>query len=208
MPTRQNSSSGRPKSPRIQVVLPEELCARLALLAERETRTVSNMAKVLIQQGVERLEADLPPLAPGPAAVSPDSAAAAASASAATAATANPYAASSAVAGASFPSAPAEEAASAGPVAPGNPVNPASPANAASPASAVNPVNPLNPASPLGSAGVAEPAGVRSGALPPEAAASAERFRAELERHEARKPQRLRGLPRRVRLRPPGDSGL
>lgn len=54
--TRQTSSSGRPKSPRIQVVLPEELCQRLAALAEGESRTVSNMAKVLIQQGVERLE--------------------------------------------------------------------------------------------------------------------------------------------------------
>jgi hypothetical protein len=56
VPTRQTSSSGRPKSPRIQVVLPEELCARLATLAEMESRTVSNMARVLIQQGVERLE--------------------------------------------------------------------------------------------------------------------------------------------------------
>jgi hypothetical protein len=56
VPTRQTSSSGKPKSPRIQVVLPEELCARLAALAESESRTVSNMAKVLIQQGVERLE--------------------------------------------------------------------------------------------------------------------------------------------------------
>ncbi len=56
MATRQNSSSGRPKSPRIQVVLPEELCERLAALAEEESRTVSNMAKVLIQQGVEALE--------------------------------------------------------------------------------------------------------------------------------------------------------
>ncbi|MFM7268860.1 MAG: ribbon-helix-helix domain-containing protein [Cyanobium sp.] len=56
MPTRQTSSRGRPKSPRIQVVLPEDLCERLAYLAEDESRTVSNMAKVLIQQGVERLE--------------------------------------------------------------------------------------------------------------------------------------------------------
>jgi hypothetical protein len=56
VPTRQTSSSGRPKSPRIQVVLPEDLCARLAGLAETESRTVSNMAKVLIQQGIERLE--------------------------------------------------------------------------------------------------------------------------------------------------------
>ena len=56
MATRQTSSSGRPKSPRIQVVLPEDLCERLASLAEDESRTVSNMAKVLIQQGVEALE--------------------------------------------------------------------------------------------------------------------------------------------------------
>ena len=56
VPTRQNSSSGRPKSPRIQVVLPEDLCDRLSALADTESRTVSNMAKVLIQQGVERLE--------------------------------------------------------------------------------------------------------------------------------------------------------
>ncbi len=54
--TRQTSSSGRSKSPRIQVVLPEEVCDRLAALAEAESRTVSNMAKVLIQQGLDRLE--------------------------------------------------------------------------------------------------------------------------------------------------------
>ena len=58
MPTRQTSSSGKPKSPRIQVVLPEDLCARLAALAESESRTVSNMARVLIQQGVQRHEAN------------------------------------------------------------------------------------------------------------------------------------------------------
>lgn len=56
MATRQTSSSGKAKSPRIQVVLPEDLCQRLADLAEAESRTISNMAKVLIQQGVERLE--------------------------------------------------------------------------------------------------------------------------------------------------------
>ncbi|MFU8884820.1 MAG: ribbon-helix-helix domain-containing protein [Cyanobacteriota bacterium] len=61
MATRQTSSSGRPKSPRVQVVLPEELCDRLARLAESESRTVSNMARVLIQQGVERLERQLRP---------------------------------------------------------------------------------------------------------------------------------------------------
>ncbi len=54
--TRQASSNGKPKSPRVQVVLPEELCARLAALAESESRTVSNMAKVIIQQGVDRYE--------------------------------------------------------------------------------------------------------------------------------------------------------
>ena len=52
MATRQNSSNGKQKSPRIQVVLPEDLCERLSELAERESRTVSNMAKVLIQEGV------------------------------------------------------------------------------------------------------------------------------------------------------------
>lgn len=56
VPTRQTSSSGRSKSPRIQVVLPEDLCDRLTALAERDSRTVSNMARVLIQQGVERME--------------------------------------------------------------------------------------------------------------------------------------------------------
>ncbi len=59
MATRQNSSNGKPKSPRVQVVLPEELCDRLTLLAEKESRTVSNMAKVLIQEGVNRLESKL-----------------------------------------------------------------------------------------------------------------------------------------------------
>ncbi|MEB3247424.1 MAG: hypothetical protein VKJ63_06115 [Synechococcus sp.] len=56
MPTRQTSSSGKPKSPRIQVVLPEDLCARLTAMADEESRTVSNMARVLIQQGVQRHE--------------------------------------------------------------------------------------------------------------------------------------------------------
>ena len=54
MATRQNSTNGKPKSPRIQVVLPESLCEQLAILAEDESRTVSNMAKVLIQQGIKR----------------------------------------------------------------------------------------------------------------------------------------------------------
>tara|TARA_B100000214_G_scaffold334977_1_gene277977 strand:+ start:750 stop:1052 length:303 start_codon:yes stop_codon:yes gene_type:complete len=54
--TRQNSSNGKQKSPRIQVVLPENLCEQLSLLAERESRTISNMAKVLIQEGIKRHE--------------------------------------------------------------------------------------------------------------------------------------------------------
>ena len=53
MATRQSSTNGKPKSPRIQVVLPEILCEQLALLAEEESRTVSNMAKVLIQKGIK-----------------------------------------------------------------------------------------------------------------------------------------------------------
>ncbi len=53
MATRQHSSNGKQKSPRIQVVLPEELCEKLSKLAERESRTVSNMAKVLIQEGIQ-----------------------------------------------------------------------------------------------------------------------------------------------------------
>ena len=56
MATRQHSSSGKAKSPRIQVVLSEELCSKLNLLAERESRTISNMAKVLIQEGVKRYQ--------------------------------------------------------------------------------------------------------------------------------------------------------
>ena len=54
MATRQNSSNGKQKSPRIQVVLPEDLCERLSELPEAESRTVSNMAKVLIQEGVKK----------------------------------------------------------------------------------------------------------------------------------------------------------
>ena len=56
MATRQNSSNGKQKSPRIQVVLPEKLCEKLSELAEKESRTVSNMAKVLIQEGVKNHE--------------------------------------------------------------------------------------------------------------------------------------------------------
>ena len=53
MATRQNSTNGKPKSPRIQVVVPESLFEQLAGLAEEESRTISNMAKVLIQQGIK-----------------------------------------------------------------------------------------------------------------------------------------------------------
>ena len=53
MATRQNSTNGKPKSPRIQVVLPEFICEQLTILAKNESRTVSNMAKVLIQEGIK-----------------------------------------------------------------------------------------------------------------------------------------------------------
>ncbi len=60
MATRQNSTNGKPKSPRIQVVLPELICEQLATLATNESRTVSNMAKVLIQEGIKKyLEKDI-----------------------------------------------------------------------------------------------------------------------------------------------------
>jgi len=54
MATRQNSTNGKPKSPRIQVVLPESICEQLTILAQTESRTVSNMAKVLIQEGIKK----------------------------------------------------------------------------------------------------------------------------------------------------------
>ena len=54
MATRQNSTNGKPKSPRIQVVLPELICEQLTVLASNESRTVSNMAKVLIQEGIKQ----------------------------------------------------------------------------------------------------------------------------------------------------------
>ena len=54
MATRQNSTNGKPKSPRIQVVLPELICEKLTMLASNESRTVSNMAKVLIQEGINK----------------------------------------------------------------------------------------------------------------------------------------------------------
>ena len=54
MATRQNSTNGKPKSPRIQVFLPELICEQLTFLADNESRTVSNMAKVLIQEGIKK----------------------------------------------------------------------------------------------------------------------------------------------------------
>ena len=54
MATRQNSTNGKPKSPRIQVVLPELICDQLTILATNESRTISNMAKVLIQDGIKK----------------------------------------------------------------------------------------------------------------------------------------------------------
>ena len=54
MATRQNSTNGKPKSPRIQVVLPELICEQLTILANNESRTISNMAKVLIQEGINK----------------------------------------------------------------------------------------------------------------------------------------------------------
>jgi len=54
MATRQHSTNGKPKSPRIQVVLPELICEQLTILANNESRTVSNMAKVLIQEGIKK----------------------------------------------------------------------------------------------------------------------------------------------------------
>jgi len=54
MATRQKSTNGKPKSPRIQVVLPELICEKLTILASNESRTVSNMAKVLIQEGIQK----------------------------------------------------------------------------------------------------------------------------------------------------------
>jgi len=63
MATRQNSTNGKPKSPRIQVVLPELICEQLTNIASNESRTVSNMAKVLIQEGIKKyLEREAKPI--------------------------------------------------------------------------------------------------------------------------------------------------
>lgn len=54
------------------MVLPEDVCERLGAVAEAEARTVSNMARVLIQQGLEVYEQQQAALraaaAPAPAA--------------------------------------------------------------------------------------------------------------------------------------------
>jgi len=58
------------------VVLPEDVCERLGAVAEAEARTVSNMARVLIQQGLEVYEQQQAALraaaAPSPAARAQD----------------------------------------------------------------------------------------------------------------------------------------
>lgn len=199
MPTRQTSSSGRPKSPRIQVVMPEELCQRLALLAEDESRTVSNMAKVLIQQGVERLERlrlQDPGLgaAPGegapPAPASPDP-------MPPSIATGAGLQAPAAITPAATTAAPLVSRPTAQPTTPPPPVPPQT-------------VQPPTVPPPLAAPSAPPPAAARSemeasGSGPvPGSDAAADRFRAELERHEAQGPRRLRGVPRRLRLRPPG----
>ena len=184
MPTRQTSSSGRPKSPRIQVVMPEDLCQRLALLAEDESRTVSNMAKVLIQQGVERLE--LLRLQNG--------ATAAASGEGASPAPPSPIPALSPPSPGLPAPAATHPAALAQPPTASEPTVP--PANVAPPTSAPAPSSP-----PATSGSGLDDSG--SGPVPGSDAA-ADRFRAELERNEAQGPRRLRGVPRRLRLRPPG----
>ena len=67
MATRQNSTNGKPKSPRIQVVISELICEQLTILAENQSRTVSNMAKVLIQEGIKKhLEKEDSSLTSGP----------------------------------------------------------------------------------------------------------------------------------------------
>ena len=184
MPTRQTSSSGRPKSPRIQVVMPEDLCQRLALLAEDESRTVSNMAKVLIQQGVERLE--LLRLQNGATAAAPGEGASPAPPSPIPAF--SPPSPGLPTPAATHPEALAQPPTSSEPTVP--------PANVAPPTSAPAPSSP-----PATSGSGLDGSG--SGPVPGSDAA-ADRFRAELERNEAQGPRRLRGVPRRLRLRPPG----
>jgi predicted DNA-binding protein len=184
VPTRQTSSSGRPKSPRIQVVMPEDLCQRLALLAEDESRTVSNMAKVLIQQGVERLE--LLRLQNGATAAAPGEGASPAPPSPIP--VFSPLSPGLPAPAATHPAALAQPPTASAPTVP--------PANVAPPTSAPAPSSP-----PATSGSGLDDSG--SGPVPGSDAA-ADRFRAELERNEAQGPRRLRGVPRRLRLRPPG----
>ena len=194
MPTRQTSSSGRPKSPRIQVVMPEDLCQRLALLAEDESRTVSNMAKVLIQQGVERLE--LLRLQNGATAAAPGEGASPAPPSPIPAF--SPPSPGLPAPAATHPAALAQPpTASESTVAPANVAPPTVPAPTVAP-----PTSAPAPSSPPATSG----SGLDdSGSGPvPGSDAAADRFRAELERNEAQGPRRLRGVPRRLRLRPPG----
>ena len=194
MPTRQTSSSGRPKSPRIQVVMPEDLCQRLALLAEDESRTVSNMAKVLIQQGVERLE--LLRLQNGATAAAPGEGASPAPPSPIPAF--SPPSPGLPAPAATHPAALAQPpTASESTVAPATVSAPTVPAPTVAP-----PTSAPAPSSPPATSG----SGLDdSGSGPvPGSDAAADRFRAELERNEAQGPRRLRGVPRRLRLRPPG----
>jgi len=181
VPTRQTSSSGRPKSPRIQVVLPEDLCHRLSLLAEDESRTVSNMAKVLIQQGVERLERlQLQEAATG--AASGDG--------------------TSPVSSLPSPGLPAATATHPAPLPAALVPPPTASAPIVSASLVPPPISAAVPPSPPATSGSGVD-GSGSGPVPGSDAA-ADRFRAELERNEAQGPRRLRGVPRRLRLRPPG----
>jgi len=191
VPTRQTSSSGRPKSPRIQVVMPEDLCQRLALLAEDESRTVSNMAKVLIQQGVERLE--LLRLQNGASAAAPGEGASPAPPSPFPIPASSPPSPGLPAPAATHPAALAPSPTASAPIVPPATVSPptvlpltSSPAPSSPPATSGSGVD-----------------GSGSGPVPGSDAA-ADRFRAELERNEAQGPRRLRGVPRRLRLRPPG----
>jgi len=190
VPTRQTSSSGRPKSPRIQVVLPEELCERLSVLAEDESRTVSNMAKVLIQQGVERLERlrqhdGATAAVPGDGVSNP-------------AAPPPPTPAFIPALSHGSPGLPAPAATVSTPAVPQPPAEIApTPVPQPSAPSPTAPPSKVPPSTPVGLEAA------DSGPVPG-AEAAAERFRAELERNEAHEPRRLRGVPRRLKLRPPG----
>jgi hypothetical protein len=53
MPTRQPSATtGKPKKPRLQVVVTEQLCAQVEALAEVKGWSVSRTAEYLIEQGL------------------------------------------------------------------------------------------------------------------------------------------------------------